>query len=431
MKSYFYKLIGAELSQFSKYYPSVWLIRAQEIKDSLLHLYLANSKVNTLPTHNQIPMNSENDLVILEGVINYDNNIQQTLEEIYSRLSRNGRVAVVLFNSYLKIFYQIANLLRLRKNPVPTVFLTKLNLENLAKLSGYELVYLRPCIYFPFYIPLLSSVINSLLPTLSFMNNFSFAQIGLLRPIKKEIKLPSISIIIPARNEKGNIKNAITRLETLPTTDIEVIFVEGNSTDGTYEEIEQLIKSYNGKYTLKLFKQKSKGKKDAVDVGYEKSTKELITILDADLTMPPEDLVKFYKAYCDGLGDFINGNRLFYPMEDEAMKPLNFLGNIFFAKSLSYVLREELSDSLCGTKLFSSHHLKMIQNWNKDFGEFDPFGDFEMIFPASILGLGIINVPISYRNRVYGTTNIQRFYHGLMLLKMTFVGFVHVRLGKK
>jgi hypothetical protein len=375
-------------------------------------------------------MNSGNDLVILEGVINYDNNIQKTLEELQQKLNRHGRIAVVLFNSYLKIFYQIANFLGLRKNPLPSVFLTKLNLENIAKLAGYELVFLRPCIYFPFYVPLFSSLINGLLPTLSFLKNFSFVQIAVLRPIKKEISPPSLSIIIPARNEKGNIKNTLAPLENLPTSDIEVIFVEGNSTDGTYEEIENLLRNYNGKYSLKLFKQNAKGKKDAVDVGFSKSTKDLVTILDADLTMPPEFLLQFYKAYCDGLGDFINGNRLFYPMEDEAMKPLNFLGNIFFAKALSYVLREDLSDSLCGTKLFSNHHLKMIKQWNMDFGEFDPFGDFEMIFPASILGLGIINVPIPYRNRVYGTTNIQRFYHGFMLFKMTLIGYLNVRIGK-
>jgi hypothetical protein len=430
MKSYFYKLIGAELSRFSKYYPRVWLVRAIEIRDSFLHLHLNNDNIETLSNNKELPQKLENDLIILEGVINYDNNIQKTLEDLQQKINRHGRIALVLFNSYFKIFYQIANFLKLRKNPIPSVFLTKVNLENLAKLSGYELIYLRPCIFIPFYIPIISSILNSLLPTIGFLKNFSFVQIAILRPIKKETSFPGLSIIIPARNERGNIQNAITKLNNLPTNDIEIIFVEGNSTDGTYEEIQNLISNYKGDFSLKLFKQKSKGKKDAVEVGFNESSKDLVTILDADLTMPPEFLLQFYKAYCDGHGDFINGNRLFYPMESEAMRPLNFLGNIFFAKSLSYVLREDLSDSLCGTKLFSKHHLKMIQKWNKDFGNFDPFGDFEMLFPASILGFGIINIPIPYRNREYGVTNIQRFNHGFMLLKMTFIGFINVRLGK-
>ena len=145
--------------------------------------------------------------------------------------------------------------------------------------------------------------------------------------------------------------------------------------------------------------------------------------------MPPELLPRFYHAYRTGKADFINGSRLLYPMEGEAMRFLNHLGNIFFAKALSYVLNTRLGDSLCGTKLVSAKDYKRFIEWRNDFGDFDPFGDFELIFPASFLGLGIINIPIQYKARVYGETNISRFRHGFILLKMTMFGFFKIKLG--
>jgi hypothetical protein len=152
--------------------------------------------------------------------------------------------------------------------------------------------------------------------------------------------------------------------------------------------------------------------------------------LDADLTMPPELLGRFYEAYCQGLADFVNGTRLVYPMEGEAMRPLNHLGNIFFAKALSSVLGTRLGDSLCGTKLLAQHDYQRMVAWRKDFGDFDPFGDFELLFPASALALGVVDIPIRYAARVYGTTNIHRFRHGLMLLRMTLIGLFRIRMGK-
>ncbi|HEY6988746.1 MAG TPA: glycosyltransferase, partial [Bryobacteraceae bacterium] len=172
-----------------------------------------------------------------------------------------------------------------------------------------------------------------------------------------------------------------------------------------------------------------KGKADAVRLGFSRATQQVVTILDADLTMPPEMLGRFYDAYCQGLADFVNGSRLVYPMEGEAMRPLNHLGNIFFAKSLSWVLDTRLGDCLCGTKLLARHDYERIVRWRKDFGDFDPFGDFELIFPAVALGLGIVDVPVRYLARTYGSTNIRRFRHGLELLRMVSIGFLRIKLG--
>ena len=238
-----------------------------------------------------------------------------------------------------------------------------------------------------------------------------------------------MSVLIPARNEKGNIAVALERLPDLGGP-VEVIFVEGHSSDGTWEEIQRVAAAYQGPHKVVAFQQTGKGKADAVRLGFSQAHGELLTILDADLTMPPEMLPRFVAAYRAGKADFVNGSRIVYPMEGDAMRRLNRLGNVFFAKALTWVLGVRLGDSLCGTKLVRrDDYLRMIE-WRKDFGDFDPFGDFELLFPAATMGLGIIDVPIRYAARTYGSTQISRFRHGLMLLKMTTVGFFLVKLGK-
>src|SRR4030095_10294399 len=158
----------------------------------------------------------------------------------------------------------------------------------------------------------------------------------------------------------------------------------------------------------KAFQQTGKGKADAVRLGFRNASGDVLTILDADLTMPPELLGRFFDAYCSGYADFVNGTRLVYPMEGEAMRPINWLGNVFFAKALSSVLQSRVGDSLCGTKLLARHDYERLERWPNDFGDLDPFGDFELLFPAAVLGLGIIDIPIRYRTRTYGSTNIHR-----------------------
>ncbi len=180
---------------------------------------------------------------------------------------------------------------------------------------------------------------------------------------------------------------------------------------------------------MRAFQQTGQGKSDAVRLGFQRARGDLMTILDADLTMPPELLHRFYDAWCDGRADFVNGSRLTYPMEGEAMRFLNRLGNLFFARAVSAVLDARLGDTLCGTKLLARVDYERMVRWRSDFGDFDPFGDFELLFPAAVLGLGTVDVPIAYRARTYGSTNILRFRHGLMLLKMTLIGLFRVRAG--
>jgi glycosyltransferase involved in cell wall biosynthesis len=276
----------------------------------------------------------------------------------------------------------------------------------------------------------LGSLANRVLPATPILRHLAISVVVVLRPVLADPSdaPASVSVLIPARNERGNIEPAVRRLPDLGG-ETEIIFVEGHSSDGTWEEIERVAASYDGPHRIVTLQQTGKGKADAVRLGFAHATGDLLTILDADLTMPPELLPRFVDAYRKGLADFVNGSRIVYPMEGEAMRPLNRLGNVFFAKALTSVLGTRLGDSLCGTKLVRRDDYARMTRWREDFGDFDPFGDFELIFPAATLGLGIVDVPIRYAARTYGSTQISRFRHGLLLLKMTTIGFFRVKLG--
>jgi glycosyltransferase involved in cell wall biosynthesis len=242
---------------------------------------------------------------------------------------------------------------------------------------------------------------------------------------RKERKEFSVSVIIPARNEKGNIPDSITRTPEFGLSQ-EFIFVEGHSSDGTYDEIVRVSSLFENK-RIRFLKQKGIGKGDAVREGFEQATGEVLMILDADLTTPPEDLPKFYDAIANGKGEFVNGCRLVYPMEKEAMRFLNLLGNKFFSLFFSYLLGQRLKDTLCGTKVLFKKDYEKIKANRSYFGNFDPFGDFDLLFGAAKLNLRIVEVIVRYKERQYGSTQISRFKHGLLLLRMSMFAAIKLK----
>jgi len=201
-------------------------------------------------------------------------------------------------------------------------------------------------------------------------------------------------------------------------TEQELIFIEGHSTDDTWQTIQDITKSYSGHFKIQMAQQSGKGKADAVRKGFDLAQGKVLMILDADLTVPPEELPKFYYALIHSKGDFINGTRLVYPMDKDAMRFLNYLGNHFFSWAFTWLLGQRFKDTLCGTKvLYKSDYLKLVKN-REYFGDFDPFGDFDLLFGAHKLNLKIVEIPIRYKERTYGSTNISRFKHGIILLRM-------------
>lgn len=294
-------------------------------------------------------------------------------------------------------------------------------IDNFFEQSGFEIVKQRNSVLIPFYIPIFSRFMNRWLSQIPVLRHLSVFTITTARPLLRNANYtPSVSIIVAARNEVGNIKNLINRLPILSLNQ-ELIFVEGGSQDQTWETIQEAMKENQEKlqYSILAFKQTGKGKGDAVRLGFSKATGDILIILDADLSVPPEELPRFIENLVSDKCEFANGSRLVYPMEKQAMQFLNLVGNRLFGIAFSFLIGQPIRDTLCGTKALWATDYKKLALQRSYFGEFDPFGDFDLIFGAARLGLKIRDVPVHYKARVYGTTNISRFRHGVLLLKMT------------
>lgn len=362
------------------------------------------------------------DVIILSNVVGFLPDVQAVFENLHKVCHSRTKIIVSYYSKLWEPLLRWGEKLGLKTQSPQQNWLTLEDLNNLFYISGFEVFRNTRRMILPFYLPLVSEFFNNFLAKMPLfrhlcLNHFSFAR---PKPQIKEAEASdkySISIVIPARNESGNIENAILRTPKIGKH-TELIFIEGNSTDDTWEKIQEMAEKYKHSHDIKIGRQEGKGKGDAVRKGFAMASGDILTILDADLTMPPEDLPKFYQAIASGKGDFINGSRLVYVMEKKAMRFLNILGNKFFSLAFSWLLEQPFKDTLCGTKvIFKDDYEKLIQN-RKFFGEFDPFGDFDLIFGAYKLNLKIVEVPIRYRERTYGDTNISRFKHGLILLKM-------------
>lgn len=369
-----------------------------------------------------ISLNEKFDLIILSNLIGYVDDVEAVLKQLHKVCHPQTKIIITYYNYLWEPLLKLGETLGIKtKTPVQN-WLTFADINNLLYVSGFDVYRNSKRMIFPIYIPLLSNFLNKYLAKLPFFRFFSLNYFTFAKPlpVSKEEEYTekySVSVVIPARNESGNIENAILSLPKFGKH-IEIIFVEGNSTDDTWSKIKEIQQKYSATHDIKIAQQESKGKADAVRKGYSIATGDILMILDADLTVPPEDLPKFYDAIASGKGDFINGSRLVYQMDKEAMRFLNLLGNRFFSWAFTWLLEQRFKDTLCGTKvIFRTDYYKLVKN-KKYFGDFDPFGDFDLIFGAHKLNLKIIEIPIRYRERTYGTTNISRFKHGLILLRM-------------
>lgn len=370
----------------------------------------------------EIKLEKKYDVIILSNLVGYLLDIQRVFEEIMKVSHKETKIIITYYNIYWEPLIKLAELIGIKKRGPKQSWLSSKDLSNLLNLSGFETYKQNSSMLFPFYIPLFSPLMNKFVSRLPVFNWFALNQYTFAQPFvqidEQEINTKySTTVLVPARNESGNIENAILRMPKFGKH-IEIIFVEGNSTDDTWDKIQEIQEKYKGTHDIKIIQQPGKGKGDAVRAGYAIATGDILMILDADLTVPPEQLPKFYNAIAQNKGGFINGTRLIYPMEKNAMRFLNTLGNKFFSMAFSWLLEQPIKDTLCGTKvMFKNDYLKLTAN-RSYFGDFDPFGDFDLLFGAFKLNLKIIDMPIRYQERIYGDTNISRFKHGLLLLKM-------------
>lgn len=359
--------------------------------------------------------------ILLKNTIGDLNDIQSTFTQLSKGAKSDDRLMVTYYNHVWEPLLKLASWLGWRKRVGEQNWVSNQDLVNLLSLSGWETISHRTRLLFPIYIPFVSNFINSVVAPLPVINSCCLLTWAIARPRQTVRREYSVSIIVAARNEEKNIPKIIQSIPKFGKWQ-EVIFVEGHSKDNTWGEIQKVVVKKN-RVKVQAYQQRGVGKGDAVRLGFEKSKGELLMILDADLTVDPRDLPKFYEVISSGLGEFVNGSRLVYPMEKEAMQTLNKIGNVLFGLLFSWILGQRFTDTLCGTKVILASDYKKIKKGRHFFGNFDPFGDFDLIFGAVKQNLKVIEVPVRYRERRYGTTNISRFKHGWLLIKMTWFAF--------
>ena len=363
------------------------------------------------------------DYIVLSDTVGYLDDIERVFRAIRQISAPHTRLVVSYYSHLWEPVLTIAESVG-QKMPQPEVnFLSSSDITNLLYVSGFEVVRTEWRQLIPRRLLGLGTAINRFIGTLPVIRRLCLRHYIVARPFERRADWkPSVSVLIPCRNEKGNIEAAIQRMPKF-ADDIEILYVEGHSSDGTFEECERVRDAYAGDWTIRVARQDGKGKGDAVRKGFDMATKDILMILDADLTVAPEDLPKFYQAVSEGTGEFINGTRLVYPMEKGAMRFLNYWANRTFALIFSFLLNQRFTDTLCGTKVLSKKHYQDIAAGRDYFGEFDPFGDYDLIFGAAKLNLKITEVPIRYADRTYGEPQISRFRDGFLLLRMVLLAW--------
>lgn len=366
----------------------------------------------------RIGLDEKFDVIILSDLLNDLWDVQAVFKEVRRLSHPRTRIIINIYSRLWELPLSLAELLHLAKPTLYQNWLTVDDISNLLNLENLETIRSWSEIMWPVRTPLIDAFFNKFLVKLWPFHTLALTNMMIARPqpeIDPDYK-PVVSVVVPARNESGNIVNILERVPDMGGG-TEIIFVEGNSTDDTFETIKREVAARPEK-NCQILQQTGKGKGDAVRLGYREAKGDIFMILDADLTVPPEDLPRFYDAIAQGKGDFINGVRLVYPMEKQAMRFFNLLGNKFFSLAFSWLLGQPVKDSLCGTKVLCRADYDLIARNRSYFGNFDPFGDFDLLFGAAKQTLKIVDLPIRYRERTYGTTNIQRWSHGWLLLKM-------------
>lgn len=356
------------------------------------------------------------DYIILSDLINSVPDVQRVMDQAQRLSFQHTRLVLNFFNNLWRPALTVAEKLGLKSPTPPQNWLSLTDVKTLLHLAGWELIKIDARMLWPVRTPLLGSLMNRWLAPLLKHFCLTVLLVARPRPLPSAYRAHSCSVVIPARNEAGNIEAAVLRTPELGNG-TEIIFIEGHSKDNTWEEVQRVMTKYPHR-NIKGLKQQSVGKGGAVREAFAVATGDVLMILDADLTMPPEELSKFYDVLRSGAADFVNGCRLIYPMEDEAMQFLNMVANQFFGVAFSWLLGQPLKDTLCGTKVLLRSDYELIARNRAYFGNFDPFGDFDLLFGAAKLNLKILELPIRYRARTYGTTNIQRWRHGLLLFRM-------------
>jgi ubiquinone/menaquinone biosynthesis C-methylase UbiE len=359
------------------------------------------------------------DIIILSDLVNDLWDVQGVLEKVAPLCHAQTRIIINSYSRLWELPLALATKWDLASARLYQNWLTVEDISALLNLADFEVIRHWPEILWPLGTPVLAALANRGLVKFWPFRMLALTNFIIARPLpcrQNGPEKPRVSVIVPARNEAGNIPEIFARTPEMGAG-TELVLVEGHSKDNTYETMEAARAQYPER-ACQLWRQTGVGKGDAVRLGFAQASGDILMILDADLTVPPEDLPRFYEALVSGKAEFVNGVRLVYPMEEKAMRFLNLLGNKFFSLAFSWLLGQPVKDTLCGTKVLWKSEYETIAANRVYFGEFDPFGDFDLLFGAARLNLKILDLPIRYRERTYGSTNIQRWSHGWLLLRM-------------
>ena len=378
-----------------------------------------------------LKLNQRFDYILMQDLIGHLTDVWTAFRNLKKVTSPGTRVLITYYNHLWEPIILLLEFLGLKAKQPCQNWLSLDDIENLLYLNGYEVIKKGHKLLLPLYIPFLSDIVNKYLAKLPLIRNLCLMQYVIAKEIEAAplTKAHSVSVIIPCRNEAGNIGLLVEKIPKIGSG-TEIIFVDGDSTDGTVERIKGAIAEYPQKNISLIHQNGAFGKADAVRKGFDAAAGDIFMIYDADITVPPEDLNKFYLALAEGKGEFINGSRLVYPMEKGSMRTLNMLGNKIFSLIFTWILEQRINDTLCGTKVLFKTDYEKIKRGRKYFGDFDPFGDFDLLFGASKLNLKIVELPISYKERKYGITKISRFRHGLLLFKMSFIALEKIKFHR-
>jgi len=396
-----------------------------------LELFSNDPRIHVIDHHNPSKQSGPFDTVFTIKLIEYVSDIPQSFSRIRASLDPNGRMVVFTFSRLWQPLVRLLTLMRLRTGHEIENWVPPSDLINFLELADFEMVTKSSHVLVPFEIPIISRVLNRWVAPLPLFRSLCFVTAITARPrVEPHLgEAASVSIVIAARNEAGHIPELLDRIPHIAPKQ-EVILVEGGSEDNTWEVIEGEIARRQGRdphLSYRLLRQPGKGKADAIRHGFEHSSGDILVILDADISVPPEELGKFTDALVRGHCRFANGSRLVYSMEKDAMRFLNLLGNRFFGSLFTFLIGQPIRDTLCGTKaMWKTDYERIVANRDY-FGDFDPFGDFDLLFGAARLGIRIRDVPIHYKARSYGSTNISRFRHGFLLFRMSGIAARKIR----
>jgi glycosyltransferase involved in cell wall biosynthesis len=405
------------------------------------HLKWVGADAESLP--DCTPLDKPFDVIILSDLVGYLGDIQETLKDLHRLSHPRSRIIISLWNWMWQPILRLGETIKLKAPDlqIRQNWLSVASIKNLLELADYETLQVLPGLLLPYQVPYLSKIVNSLSHA-PLLQPFTLLHTMIVRPVPQAaLQQASVSVVIPTRNEVANVAELVRRVPEMGAH-TELLFVDGNSTDGTVEKIQEVIAAHSNR-DIKFLPQLASnaanddtppnlmlkmGKGDAVRKGFAAASGDVLMILDSDLSVPPEELTKFYEAVVKGKAELVNGTRFNYQQEPGAMRPLNLIGNIFFSALFSWLLGQRITDTLCGTKALYRKNYELIAANRAYFGDFDPFGDFDLLFGAAGLKYRILDLPIHYRARTYGDSKVRVGKHGWLLARMSVIALWQLKL---